>query len=172
MEQVLQQVYLQELYDQVQAHAATQCQGCYFLQPNKLLHSCIHWTFFDKFTSYMNHGGDTDEEKVVQLAMSVQKDLQLPDDLSMEKCLDYVRLLKQVNLVQLFVPVDHRVYSLINDLKVKQVMGGVGGEACNLGHSFSKSHDDIHLVTPDDLFRQTTSRQGGSENPLNSNEHH
>ena len=168
MEQVLQQVYLQELYDQVEAFAATQCQGCYFLQPNKLLHSCIHWTFLDKYSSYIDYGGDVNEDKVVQFAMSVQKDLQLHGDLSLEKCLELVRLFKQVNLVQLFLPVDQRVYSLINNLKVKQVMEDVGEENPTLGPSCSKGLYNIHLVTPEDLLRQTTACEGDSKSQATS----
>ena len=157
MEQLLQQVYLQELYDQVEAYAATQCQGCYFLQPNKLLHSCIHWSFLDKYSSYINHGEGVNEDKIVKLAMSVHKDLQLSGDLSMEKCLELVRLFKQVNLMQLFLPVDGRVFSLINEAKMKQVIEDVGqgdvhlnispAEKCD-GHNDSKG---VHLLKPEDL---------------------
>ena len=169
MEQVLQQVYLQELYDQVQAYAGTKCQGCHYLEPNKLLHSCIHWTFLDKYSSYINQGGDVNEDKVVQLALLVQKDLQLPGDLSTEKCLEYVRLIKQVKLVQLYLPVDERIYSLINNLKVKEVMEDSGQEDCNHGRS-NKCHNDIHLVTPDDLLKQTTSCEGDSERTITTDE--
>ena len=168
MEQVLQQVYLQELYDQVEAYAATQCHECNFRQPNKLLHSCIHWTFLDKYASYKNHGGDVREDRVVQLAMSVQKDLQLPSDFSMEKCLELVGLFKQINLVQLFFPVDERIYSLIKTFKVKQVMEDVGQEYYNSRQSSCKIHNDIHLVTPEDLVRQTTSYQGDTESQVTS----
>ena len=164
MEQILQQVYLQELYYQVEDFAATHCQGCHFLLPNKLLHSCIHWTFLEKYTSYLNYGGDVNEDKVVQLALLVQKDLQLPGDLSKEKCVEYVRLIKQIKLVELFLPVDERIYSLINNLKVKQVMQDVVQENCNLGISSQKSHNDIHLVTPGDLVKQTTSCDSDKQN--------
>ena len=164
MEQVLQQVYLTELYNEVEAYAATKCPGCNFLEPNKLLHSCIHWTFLEKYTSYLNHGGDVNDNKVVQLALLVQKDLQLPGDFSKEKCLEFVRLIKQVKLVQLYLPVEERVYSLINNLKVKQVMQDVVQENCNLGISSQKSHNDIHLVTPGDLVKQTTSCDSDKQN--------
>ena len=168
MEQILQQVYLQELYYQVEDFAATHCQGCHFLLPNKLLHSCIHWTFLEKYTSYLNYGGDVNEDKVVQLALLVQKDLQLPGDLSKEKCVEYVRLLKQIKLVELFLPVDERIYSLIKNFKVKQVMEDVGQDYHNSRQSSCKIHNDIHLVTPEDLVRQTTSYQGDTESQVTS----
>ena len=161
-------MYLQELYEQVEAFAARQCQGCHFLLPNKLLHSCIHWTFLEKYTSYLNHGGDVSEDRVVQLAMSVQKDLQLGCDLSVDKCLELVKLFKQVNLVQLFLPADERIYSLIKNFKVKQVMEDVGQDYHNSKQSSCKIHNDIHLVTPEDLVRQTTSYQGDTESQVTS----
>ena len=98
-----------------------------------------------------------DEKSVVQLAKSVHKALQVPQELSEDKCLELVRLFKQVNLMQLFLPVDGRVFSLINEAKMKQVIEDVGqgdvhlnispAEKCD-GHNDSKG---VHLLKPEDL---------------------
>ena len=48
-------------------------------------------------------------------------------------------------------------------------MEDAGQENCYVGNSCGKSYDDVKLMTPEDLLRQTSSHKSDSGKKINSN---